>query len=368
MSATIVFGPSGEVAEWSIAAVLKTVEPVRVPWVRIPPSPPNSPLASLAGAAGLQARSDSVRLSYRARIPPSRSRQATHPQLAPAARWESRTFRAEKDSVDFSFLQGCHTFPVAAQGCTRIWSWDAQTTLHALSPCRWRSGGNGSLTLSAQSSRLVVASGLDNPRGLNFGPDGFLYVAEAGRGGVSALCLPQGGAPPTAPPSCYGPTGAVTRVRADSVRARVVQWPALARTSRRRRRHGPHDISFGAGGAAYVTVGLGANPALRAPFEAAGIRFGRLFRISPATDRPPTSSTSPRTKRPPIPDGGADRFQSVRSAAAERRRRVHRCRWQRAHPDRADRRDLDARRLSRTAQSLGPIPMQTRSDDGRSST
>src|SRR5262245_24227487 len=32
----------GEVAEWSIAAVLKTVEPLRVPWVRIPPSPPHS--------------------------------------------------------------------------------------------------------------------------------------------------------------------------------------------------------------------------------------------------------------------------------------------------------------------------------------
>jgi hypothetical protein len=29
----------------------------------------------------------------------------------------------------------------------------------------------------------VVASGLDNPRGLTFGPDGFLYVAEGGTGG-----------------------------------------------------------------------------------------------------------------------------------------------------------------------------------------
>ena len=29
----------------------------------------------------------------------------------------------------------------------------------------------------------VVASGLDNPRGITLGPDGTLYVAEAGRGG-----------------------------------------------------------------------------------------------------------------------------------------------------------------------------------------
>ena len=36
-------GERGEVAEWSIAAVLKTVEPSRVPGVRIPSSPPVTP-------------------------------------------------------------------------------------------------------------------------------------------------------------------------------------------------------------------------------------------------------------------------------------------------------------------------------------
>ncbi len=30
----------GEVREWLNRAVSKTVEPLRVPWVRIPPSPP----------------------------------------------------------------------------------------------------------------------------------------------------------------------------------------------------------------------------------------------------------------------------------------------------------------------------------------
>src|ERR1700674_1377063 len=33
----------GEVREWLNRAVSKTVEPLRVPWVRIPPSPPDSP-------------------------------------------------------------------------------------------------------------------------------------------------------------------------------------------------------------------------------------------------------------------------------------------------------------------------------------
>jgi hypothetical protein len=32
--------PRGEVREWLNRAVSKTVEPLRVPWVRIPPSPP----------------------------------------------------------------------------------------------------------------------------------------------------------------------------------------------------------------------------------------------------------------------------------------------------------------------------------------
>jgi hypothetical protein len=36
----------------------------------------------------------------------------------------------------------------------------------------------------AQSNVSVFASGLNNPRGLKFGPDGFLYVAEGGTGGT----------------------------------------------------------------------------------------------------------------------------------------------------------------------------------------
>ena len=67
-------------------------------------------------------------------------------------------------------------------------------------------------SIKAQSSVLVLASGLDNPRGLNFGPDGALYVAEAGRGGNSTLCAP---APdPPLPNRCYGPSGAITRILA----------------------------------------------------------------------------------------------------------------------------------------------------------
>ncbi len=40
---------SGGVAEWSIAAVLKTAERASVPWVRIPPPPPHSDTESVQG-------------------------------------------------------------------------------------------------------------------------------------------------------------------------------------------------------------------------------------------------------------------------------------------------------------------------------
>src|SRR3546814_2401225 len=46
----------GEVPEWSLGTVSKTVVPLRVPWVRIPPSPPYS----------LPFRSNSRRLGYAA--------------------------------------------------------------------------------------------------------------------------------------------------------------------------------------------------------------------------------------------------------------------------------------------------------------
>ena len=45
----------------------------------------------------------------------------------------------------------------------------------------------GSPPAAASPSFTVVMEGLDNPRGLTFGEDGALYVAEAGRGG-SAPC------------------------------------------------------------------------------------------------------------------------------------------------------------------------------------
>jgi hypothetical protein len=132
--------------------------------------------------------------------------------------------------------------------------------------------------LTAQSPMLVVASGLDNPRGLSFGPDGALYVAEAGRGGTSTLCVPTP-EPPFPVIRCLGPTGAITRITGVGVHRRVVtNLPSVAGPTGSQAA-GPNDVDFGFG-SMWITIGIGGNPATRAPLEAAGIRMGWLARAS----------------------------------------------------------------------------------------
>ena len=65
---------------------------------------------------------------------------------------------------------------------------------------------------TAQSASTLVAKGLSNPRGIEFGPDGALYVAEAGRGGPK--CIKK--------VACFGFSGAIARITPSGV-SRVVR-------------------------------------------------------------------------------------------------------------------------------------------------
>ncbi|MCC7126401.1 MAG: ScyD/ScyE family protein [Acidobacteria bacterium] len=128
----------------------------------------------------------------------------------------------------------------------------------------------------AQPSVQVIATALDNPRGLALGPDGNIYVVEAGRGGTSTLCLPNPEGPGTI---CYGASGAVTRITSPGVQARVLTGlPSLA-TPSGDRATGPHDIAFGFGNA-YIIVGSGGDPAALAPFRTANIPLGMILQVS----------------------------------------------------------------------------------------
>jgi hypothetical protein len=68
---------------------------------------------------------------------------------------------------------------------------------------------------------FIYAKGLEGPRGLRFGPDGYLYVAEAGTGGSNSTAgvCPQVPTPPG--PYTGGPTARISKISANGTRTTV---------------------------------------------------------------------------------------------------------------------------------------------------
>lgn len=148
-------------------------------------------------------------------------------------------------------------------------------------------------TASPDPRATVVMCGLDNPRGLASSTFA-LYVAEAGRGGLGLAtrdCFTgQAGGM-----RCFGPTGAISRLR-DRVQERIVVGLPSHANLMGRQAIGPHDVALAGGadvtpgllrqpasddchpGCVYVTIGLQQPPEFREryPFLA---DFARLIRI-----------------------------------------------------------------------------------------
>lgn len=129
-------------------------------------------------------------------------------------------------------------------------------SLFVLSAALFSSGG------AAQAvSFSVIADGLDQPRGFNFGPDGTLYVPEPGTGG-NGNCQPS---PSTLfQPICAGNTGAITTVALDGSTKRIFEgFQSLAEQPSQNQGAGPSDISFDASGNAYLLTGFAGYPGNR---------------------------------------------------------------------------------------------------------
>ncbi|NJO58061.1 MAG: ScyD/ScyE family protein [Richelia sp. RM2_1_2] len=108
------------------------------------------------------------------------------------------------------------------------------------------------------TSFKILASNLDNPKGLTFAPDGNLYIAEAGIGG-DGVSIPS---PSGQGNLSYGLSGAITKIENGTTKRVLTGLPSVAFADGTGAA-GPHDIKFDANGKAYVLLGLAANPALR---------------------------------------------------------------------------------------------------------
>ncbi len=123
----------------------------------------------------------------------------------------------------------------------------------------------------------VIMSGLDNPRGLAWGPDGGLYVAEAGRGGDGTAIVSGDGATVQ-----YGASGAVSRYLNGTQERVISGLPSLAPQA------GPtpgggatglHDLGF-RGTELFGVIGLGADPASRALLAGDSASFAHLVKLT----------------------------------------------------------------------------------------
>lgn len=131
--------------------------------------------------------------------------------------------------------------------------------------------------VAAAGTVSVVMSGLDNPRGLAFGPQGALYVAEAGRGGDGACFFLRGGT------RCYGATGAVSRLWRGEQERVATGLPSHASLTGAAA-IGPMDVSLFGVGNAYVTVGFQTDPSRRAELGPAAGGFAQLARLTAPGD------------------------------------------------------------------------------------
>jgi hypothetical protein len=93
-------------------------------------------------------------------------------------------------------------------------------------------GAADEVALPVASTVSVFATGLNNPRGLKFGPDGFLYVAEGGTGGLNSSDIACDQVVPPVGPYTANVTGArISKIGPHGFRRTVVDNLPSSQTS-----------------------------------------------------------------------------------------------------------------------------------------
>jgi hypothetical protein len=130
------------------------------------------------------------------------------------------------------------------------------------------------------SAITSVMHGLDSPRGLAFGPEGGLYVAEAGTTQLGGACGPylEGAQLAT---KCWSGSGSISRLWrgrqeriATGLPSTFVVESGLA--------SGPQDISITGRGHALVAVGWGGPPQLRGVLGGDATQAGTIVQLEPS--------------------------------------------------------------------------------------
>ena len=125
-------------------------------------------------------------------------------------------------------------------------------------------------------SLTTIVEGISNARGVSFGPDGTMYVAEPGVGGDGA-CQPS---PSTLfQPICAGNSGSIVRVKTDGQTDRIfANFQSLAEQPSGNQGAGPADLQFDSVGNAYLLTGYAGYPGNR---DAETLELGSNYALPP---------------------------------------------------------------------------------------
>jgi hypothetical protein len=132
-------------------------------------------------------------------------------------------------------------------------------------------------TPSAQAATLTtIVDGISNARGVSFGPDGSIYVAEPGIGG-NGNCQPS---PSTLfQPICAGNSGSLVKVSPNGTKQRLLtNFQSLAEQPSGNQGAGIQDIQFDSKGNAYLLTGFAGYPGNR---DLETLKLGSQFPLPP---------------------------------------------------------------------------------------